>query len=92
MLKKNGLNLKKNMYMCIYIIYIYTQNIYTKSNTYIHKSNIYIHIYIYTHTKSNNFPVHLKLTQQCKSTVFQLRKKNMLAERYYGQQEISIND
>ena len=42
---------------------------------YIH---IHIHIYIYMYIKKpNHFVVHLKLTQYCKSTILQLKKKNV---------------
>ena len=37
-----------------------------------------IHIYIHTHTHMyilSHFAVHLKLTQHCKSTILQLKKK-----------------
>ena len=38
---------------------------------------VYIYIYTHTHTymKLNHFAVHLKLTQHCKSTILQLKKR-----------------
>ena len=51
------------------------------------KKNVYmcvcvcIYIYIYTHTyiyiRLNYFAVHQKLTQHCKSTILQFKKKTM---------------
>ena len=43
------------------------------------KKNNYVHIYIYIHTHItllNYFVVCLKITQHCKSTIFQLKKVN----------------
>ena len=43
-----------------------------KNNIYIY---IHIHIYIWIYIYLNHFAVHLKLTQYCKSTIVQLKKK-----------------
>ena len=37
-------------------------------------SYIYIYTHTHTHIELNNFAVHLKLTQHCKSTILQLKK------------------
>ena len=43
-----------------------------KNNIYIY---IHIHISIWIYIYLNHFSVHLKLTQYCKSTIVQLKKK-----------------
>ena len=40
------------------------------------EKNLKKYIYIYL----NHFAVHLKLTQYCKSTIFQLKKKEFIQE------------
>ena len=41
-----------------------------------------VYIYIYIHIKLNQFAVHQKLTQHCKSTILQLKRRNDVHSQY----------
>ena len=59
----------KPMYICIRVC-IYT-------HMYIYKyTHVYTHTHTHTHIYLNHFAIYQKLTQHCKSAIFQLKKKN----------------
>ena len=43
---------------------------------------MYVYVYIYIYMKLNHFAVHQKLTQHCKSTILQLKKRSVNQETF----------
>ena len=69
------------------ISYMYTYTIYI--HTYIRITYIYLNVYICVCVCvcvcMNHFAIHLKLTQHCKSTILQLKKKTHIQKRHLHQ-------